>query len=266
MNRESWRPTRRTESEYFSDILRIIKEYTKRETASLLSAAEFLEKYAIQAATRMITMLYFHGARTWREAAMEASKGRIIAAALQNEMRGPVGATVRNLIAENAELIKTLPQDIALQVSKRAMKYAQSGGRHEDIARVLMARIGRVSAHRLARTEVSKANTALIEARAENLDLPAFLWETSQDERARYSHRKMQGVLCFFDDPPSPEQLVGERNVGTYLPGGIYNCRCYPATVVRLEHLSWPIKVYREGAIRMMTLAQVRRLYERVAA
>jgi hypothetical protein len=263
MNRESWRPTRRTETDYLSEILRIISGYFKREPVSLLSASEFIEKYALQAAMKMITGLYFHGARTWREAAMESSMGRLIAASLQQEMRGPVGVTVRSLIAENATLIKTLPQDIAFQVSKRAAKYAQSGGRHEDIARVLTARIGRVNAHRLARTEVSKANTALIEARAEDLDLPAFLWETSQDERVRFSHRKMQGVLCFFDDPPSPEQLAGEKNVGTYLPGGIWNCRCYPATVVRLSHVEFPRRVYHAGRIRQMTLSQVRGLYER---
>jgi F like protein len=266
MNRESWRPTRRTETEYLSDILRIISGYFKREPVSLLSASEFIEKYALQAAMKMITGLYFHGARTWREAAMESSMGRLIAASLQQEMRGPVGITVRSLIAENATLIKTLPQDIAFQVSKRAAKYAQVGGRHEDIARVLTARIGRVSAHRLARTEVSKANTALIEARAENLNLPAYVWETSQDERVRFSHRKMQGVLVFWNDPPSPEALVGEKSEGHYQAGGIWNCRCTPASVVRLEHLDWPRKVYRHGAIRQMTLTQVRRLYERVAA
>ena len=266
MNREQWRPTRRTELDYLADIWRILTGYSKRERVSLLSASEFIEKYALQAATRMITALYFHGARTWREAAIEASQGRIIARALANEMRGPVGVTVRNLIAENSELIKTLPQDIALQVSKHAAKQAQQGGRPEELARVLTAHLTRVSARRLARTEISKANTALIEARAENLDLPAYVWETSQDQRVRLSHRKMQGVLIFWNDPPSPERLVGEKSEGNYQAGGIWNCRCFPATVVRLEHLSWPMRVYRQGAIRMMTLGQVRRLYERQAA
>jgi SPP1 gp7 family putative phage head morphogenesis protein len=266
VKQSDWKPVRRVEQEYYSAIWgavqRFFQEASKRGVpAELLNAAEFLEMYARQAAARMITGLLVRGARTWREAARESGKTQQMYAALQREMAGPVGDRVRELIRENAQLITTLPKSVALLVAQKAAAQQQAGGRPKELASALASRLARHSAMRLARTETAKASSALTQARAEELDLPAYVWETSQDERVRLSHRKMQGVVVFWDDPPSPEALTHEKNPpAPYQAGRIWNCRCYSAVVVRAERLQWPRKVYANGQIRMMTLSNFRRL------
>jgi hypothetical protein len=268
----NWAPRRRAEYDYASNLTQLWFKLIKESYAlgtQIIGSAEFFTRYAQQAATRMITGLYFGQARSWREAAAQSGRSRFMYSALQKELKGPVGQRVRSLIQENAQLITTLPKSVAAQVAAMAAAHGAAGGRAKELSgREPLARLVRSSAMRLARTEISKSNTALIEARSENLGLPIYEWETSQDERVRRSHRKMQSVLIFWDDPPSPETLVGEKPVGHYQAGGIWNCRCGPAPVVRLEHLTWPHRVYRAGRIQQMTLSQVRQLtrYKEIAA
>jgi hypothetical protein len=72
----------------------------------------------------------------------------------------------------------------------------------------------------------------------------------------------MEGVLVCWNNPPSPEMLIGEKNVGYYHAGNIYNCRCYPEVVIKLDFISWPHKVYYNGTIQTMT----RKQFETIAA
>ena len=108
----------------------------------------------------------------------------------------------------------------------------------------------------IARTEVSKASTALTRARAEELNLPAYIWRTSKDARVRPSHRQMDGVICFWDDPPAPEALAGIKStLGNYNCGDAPNDRCYPEPMLRFDQVTWVHKVCRGGRIQMMTRA-----------
>jgi hypothetical protein len=59
----------------------------------------------------------------------------------------------------------------------------------------------------------------------------------------------MDGVLINWNDLPSPELLKGMKNEGRYGPGEIYNCRCFPAPLIELKYLEWPMKVYQNGHI-----------------
>jgi hypothetical protein len=70
----------------------------------------------------------------------------------------------------------------------------------------------------------------------------------------------MSDVLIAWSDPPSPEQLFGEKSYGKYHAGNIFNCRCYPEPLVELHYVNWPHKVYHGGQIKTMTLAQFERL------
>jgi Phage Mu protein F like protein len=267
-----WAPKRRAEYDYASSLTQLWFKLIKESYAlgtQIIGSAEFFTRYAQQAATRMITGLYFGQARSWREAAAESGRSRLMYSALQKELKGPVGQRVRSLIRENAQLITTLPKSVAAQVAAMAAAHGAAGGRAKELlGEGPLARLVRSSAMRLARTEISKSNTALIEARSENLGIPLYEWSTVDDERVRRSHRKMENVLVFWDDPPSPEALVGEKSVGHYPPGGVWNCRCTPLPVVRLEHLKWPHRVYRANRIQYMTLSQVRQIthYKEIAA
>lgn len=263
----NWKPDPRVEKQYAADLWELFKKFfeeSKRQgvAANMLSAGEFLVAYAKQAALRMITGLFVKGARTWREAARQSGKTTQMYQALQREMSGPVGQRVRELVREQANLISTFPESVAEAVALRAAAQQQAGGRSRELARYdgLLLRVAHSRAHLIARTQVSKSSTALTRARSESLNLPWYLWKGSLDQRERLSHRRMENVLFRFDDPPSPELLVGLKSQGHYNAGDIYNCRCYPETLVRLDQVKWPHYVYYGGRIQSMTLAQFKRI------
>jgi AraC-like DNA-binding protein len=70
----------------------------------------------------------------------------------------------------------------------------------------------------------------------------------------------MSGVLVNWNDPPAPETLFPRytktgrpyRNtLGSYHAGQAPNCRCYPETIVDLDLVTWPARVYRNGKITL---------------
>lgn len=257
----SFPSSRRVEQQYLADILGIVRRYYSY-TARFLSPTEWLEKYANQAAERMVTHTLAEHARTWRRAALEAGEGPRMYIALQRELRNTkVGARYRELIEQNAQYIKSLPDEVTSLATRTIARKEREGERALTMAageRVL-AHVTRSKALLLARTESAKANAALTQARAEDLGLNWYVWRTSEDQRVRRSHRKMEGVLINFDDAPSPELLLGEKSYGHYHAGNIFNCRCYMEPLLRLDQVNWPHRVYTAGAIRYMLLSEFRR-------
>lgn len=263
-----FQPTKRSEELYYRDILGIVRKFfqTAEDVAHLLlRVPEWLEAYARQAAEAMVTMQRWENARSWREAAMLSSRGREIYAAVRRELRGGVGREYRALVDRNAELITSLPGELAVRAVRRASAAALAGQRAESLlGEAVFSRVARARARLIARTETAKAQTALTEARAEDLGLEWYEWQTAEDQRVRPSHKKMQSVLVAWSDPPSPESIVGQKNPpAPYQAGGIYNCRCYPAPLLKFSQVAWPHKVFHKGRIEQMTLARFRSLSER---
>ncbi|MGD8188560.1 phage minor head protein [Brevibacillus ginsengisoli] len=175
-------------------------------------------------------------------------------------MRGPIGAAVRQQVARNAEIVKSLPIDVAKQVNEHVFREVMKGTRASEIAQQIKTYFpdaSKAKANLIARTEVSKTSTALTQARCEFVGADWYIWCTSEDARVRDSHKLMDGVLVKWTDPPSPEKLDGEkRTFGHYHAGEIFNCRCYTEPVIDLDLISWPVKVYYGGRIQRMTRKQ----------
>ena len=280
MKPKDWTPRNRLEARYRIEIDRLITKYLSiPEDATLgqinailvqfAQASRFLESSATQISVRMATQIKVENAKSWMEAARKGSRGREIYSAIQREMRTGVGRTVHEIVIENAKLIRSLPAKISENVSRETSEMQQKGLRAEEIAQYLRRRIPRLTkshAALIARTETSKSATALTRARSEDLGIGWYEWATSEDARVRVSHRKMDMVLVSWEDPPSPERLVGEKSEGLYHAGNIYNCRCDSYPVLRPEMLSWPHRVYRHGRIAYMTLAQFRKIYQSAIA
>jgi SPP1 gp7 family putative phage head morphogenesis protein len=227
-------------------------------------------RYADWAAEKMVTHTFAANAATWRAAARESSKGKIIYDALKKELQGPVGLEVYFQIHRNAELIKSFPLDIADRITDYVGQESLKGRRASDIAEDIIKMYpasSRAKAQLIARTECSKTSTALTRARAQNMGLEFYEWRTSEDQRVRQSHKKMDHVLIRWDDPPSPENLAGEKNPpAPYQAGCIWNCRCYPAPVLNFDRLTWPHKIYMNGQIQMMTLSKIKAIGRITAA
>ncbi|SFE43749.1 phage putative head morphogenesis protein, SPP1 gp7 family [Paenibacillus algorifonticola] len=241
-------------SESLEDILKAIRAYF---------VSEQFNEYADAAAMQMVTHLFRDSGRTWRQAARENSKGRIIYEALQKEMQGPVGSQVRLLTKRNAEYIKSMPLHLAQEVNKKVLEESLKGTRASDIAEMIrkdFPHMTWVKANLIARTETSKTSTALTEARSEYIGAAWYVWNSSEDQRVRESHANMDGVLVRWSDPPSPEALVGERNYGTYPAGGTFNCRCFPSVLLDLDDVQWPARVFYGGSVQRMTRKQFERI------
>ena len=228
-----------------------------------LNSPEF-NRYAESAASHMVTGLYVDNAKTWKQAAQQSMMGQNIYNMLRNELHGPVGFAVQNLVKENAQLITSFPLTVAEEVNDYITREAMKGRRHEAIAEELMTKFPKITENRInliARTETSKASTALTQARSVDLGIYWYIWRTSKDARVRSSHQHMDRVLVNFNDPPSPEALIGVRStLGHYHAGNCPNCRCYVEPIVKLELIRFPCEVYYQGQLAMMTLNKFKML------
>jgi SPP1 gp7 family putative phage head morphogenesis protein len=225
----------------------------------VFAASKDFNTAAEATATKMVTHLFTDAGKTWRQAAFKNSRGRMIYEALKKEMRGPIGNAVRHQININAELIKSLPIKISREVSQHILTQSFRGTRSSDIAEQIkrfFPERSEANAKVIARTETSKASSALTRARSEGMGIDWYVWRTSEDSRVRSSHRIMEGVLVRWNNPPSPESLDGEKSYGHYNCGDIFNCRCYGEPVIDLDYVDWPVKVYSNGSIQRMTRNQ----------
>lgn len=220
--------------------------------------------FVMSTVKRMVTGLNTGNYTTWRKAAKEATKGNMLYRALLEEMQTGIGSAIKSQIMENANLIRTLPTDTAQKVVQNITEEAYKGKRASEIAKIIQSETSkhsRASSKLIARTEVSKATTALTKARSEDLGLKWYVWRTALDgDRVRKSHRNMEDVLVSWDNPPSPEALVGEPSVGNYHAGNIWNCRCYPEPLISVDDVTWPHKVYYQGTIRKMAKKEFEQL------
>ena len=218
--------------------------------------SEPFNSFVYSAVRRMVTPIAVQNMRTWRMAAKKATKNPSLYRMLMSEINQGLKSDIEMQIEENANLIKTLPTDVAKKVAKDISDMALKGMRASEIAKVIREqtdKYSRASAKLIARTEVSKTTTALTKARCDNLDLHWYVWRTMEDgDRVRKSHRIMEGVLVNWNEPPSPEALAGEKSVGNYHAGNIWNCRCYPEPLIEIDDISWPHKVYTNGKIQTM--------------
>lgn len=246
MGKDAWQPRRVIEADYrkalkkltscLSNLISGLEVTTADAIMDALGryvTLDFFRDLARAAARKMVTMLRVDGAKAWRDAARKSSRGTEIYKALRDEMKGPVGTRVHRIIEENARLISTFSDEIiGHRVAKSVLEMQQKGLRSTAMAQELAKQFPEIAQSRIdliARTETSKASTALTQARAENMGIDWYVWRTSRDARVRPAHMKMDGVLCRWTDPPAPEVLAGEKSEGSYHAGGIFNC--FPESV-----------------------------------
>lgn len=273
---DDWAATKRIELEFkkrlemISDSLKKIAESSngnqfdfERKMNEFQNSNPF-KKFVLSAVRRMVTPLSTKSYSTWRKAARKSTRSNEIYTALMAELKGGLQGDIDKQIEENAKLIRTLPNDVAKKVVSDISQYTFEGKRAKEIEKLIVDKTSqhsRASARLIARTEVSKTNSALIQARSERIGSSWYVWETAQDgDRVRKSHRIMQGVLVNWNDPPSPEFLAGEQSVGNYHAGCIWNCRCYPAPVIDIDFIDWPNKVHVNGIIKKMSKEEFKKI------
>jgi SPP1 gp7 family putative phage head morphogenesis protein len=276
MRSKDWNLSRRVELKYRQSLIKIQKMIQKgirkfKNPSDIirylhqLSQSEELKTVAIQTANRFVTMSNVVNAKTWREAARESSQSATIFREITNIVNSPqVGQVIQRQIVENASLIRTLPLVVAQDVTKFVSSKAYEGLRASTIANELHSKIEGYSnarANLIARTETSKAMTALTESRSKSIGINWYIWRTANDgERVRKSHANMKDVIVKYDDPPSPEELIEAKSEGHYNAGNIYNCRCFPRPLISPKNITWPARVYYNGVIQKMSQQQFEKI------
>lgn len=269
MKYDAWRRIKKVEKEYLNSLLRLVRIFNKIALSSGNDKDKYMQmmlnfqnseqynNYINSAVRRMVTPLEIGNQRTWREAAKNATKGKFLYSLLMEELQKSSNRAIQNQMIENVSLIKTLPEDVAEKVVHDIAENALKGKRAKSIESIIRDKTrehARASARLIARTETAKVQSALTKARSEELGLKWYAWRTALDgNRVRKSHRLMEGVLVSWNDPPSPEELAGEKNVGHYHAGNIWNCRCYSEPLIEIDDVSWPHKVYYQGKIQLMS-------------
>lgn len=272
MKYDQWKMTRRIEEDFLKSLNFLSTLFEKIAIISGNDVNLFQSKmqifqnsvpydnYINDIVKRMVTPLAARNYETWRKAARVSTRSHFLYTVLMEELKQGIKKDIDSQIISNAALIKTLPSDTAQKVVRDIEEYALSGLRAEEIEKLIQDKTrqhSRASARLIAQTEVSKTTSALTKARSEELGLRWYVWRTMEDgDRVRKSHRIMNDVLVSWNNPPSPELLVKEKDVGRYHAGNIWNCRCYSEPLIDIDDVKWPHKVYINGSIQKMSKAR----------
>lgn len=133
---------------------------------------------------------------------------------------------------ENVNLITSIPANLLDEVLTLVTEAADRGTRNEVLAKQIEKRFGvsRSRARLIARDQIGKANGQLTEIRHREAGVTRYRWSTSQDERVRPDHRRLNGKIFDWTDPPVVNKK-GERRH----PGGDIQCRCVAVPILDLD-------------------------------
>jgi SPP1 gp7 family putative phage head morphogenesis protein len=196
-----------------------------RIEASLSRYAEAIAPWARATAARMISEVDRRNRASW----MRYTEG--MSAALRAELqRTQIGETVQELLAQQVDLITSLPWDAARRVQEQSLEALASGARYpehkEEIEGLLATTHPEATeewlsnrATLIARTETARTASLLTQARATSIGAESYIWRTAGDARVRPSHRALNGHEFRWDDPPVSDPPDYRAH-----PGTIWNC------------------------------------------
>jgi len=219
------------ELDYEQKLLKVSREINKilvsaKNEQTLMAAHRRLKEYAellkpwadIQAAN-MVQRIYEANERIW---GMYAKRVKINLSYYVTQ--GDLAPVLEKMKYEASGYIQSLSNKAAEDAVNIAQDAMMNGLRPAQIEDEIY-KLGDITKNRarlIARTEVARSNSMLIQARAESIGCQAYIWQTAEDARVRESHLEMNGKVCYWNDPPTLSDDT------TTHPGQIYNCRCVP--------------------------------------
>jgi SPP1 gp7 family putative phage head morphogenesis protein len=193
---------------------------------------------------------------------LRVGSGRQIYEGLKKEYSGPTGKSAKKYFLDSCARTA-----ITSNLSPQLLNYIRSenlkGRRPESIAASVIRKLpgyDKADVERIVRTVMGIADTAFERSRSQELDIEWYIWQSSRDARVRASHQNMDGVLVAWNEPPPPEELIGEISQGAYHAGAGEDCRCIALPVLSLDDIKWPVRVYSNGRIVSMKRKEFQKL------
>lgn len=186
--------------------------------------AEQLRPWARTVARYMVADVGRRNEAVWKKVAKDM--GQSLRAEI---LQAPTGMLYQALMAEQVELITSLPTKAAERVHRLVTEGMAQSTRASEIAKEIL-RTGEVTANRatlIARTEVARAASNFTQARAQYAGSPGYIWRTSGDGAVRETHKAVNGQYIPWDAPPKTDP-----NLEPYHAGCGPNCRCYPDPIL----------------------------------
>lgn len=186
--------------------------------------AEILNPWAVSVAERTVREIAQRNASSW------ATLGKQLGVGLRREIEhAPTGEVTRRLVAQQVDLIKSIPKSAAARLEALTLKMLEGGLRSEEVAE-RVRQTGPISlrkANNIARDLAHAGSSAMTMARAEYVGAQGYVWRTALDSEVRKLHRKLEGKFIDFDAPP----IAGEHGERAHA-GMIWGCRCWMEPVL----------------------------------
>jgi SPP1 gp7 family putative phage head morphogenesis protein len=164
-----------------------------------------------------------------KDEAAWAKLGKEMGRGLRKELNSvPRQQFIEEFLNEQVRLITSLPIEAAERVNQLTMEAAIQGTRASEVAKQILE-TGKVTENRarlIARTEIARTASGITIERAKHVGSTHYVWRTSGDSDVRESHKKLNGKMFAFAEPPEVEP--GQR----YHAGQFPNCRCYVEPVI----------------------------------
>ena len=131
--------------------------------------------------------------------------------------------------------IKGWTEDEIVKMREVVGQMAIEGKNTKTIAAYIQKEFGISQRHAkfLARNESAIATSSYLTAKYTAEGFDKFRWEAIIDGRERPLHKKLNGQIFMFDDPPIIDERTGQKG----LPSQTYNCRCSFSPVIDGEFL-----------------------------
>jgi SPP1 gp7 family putative phage head morphogenesis protein len=239
-----WRHVRQTES-YFARQLRKVSEQVGHLVKGMAPDGVIQNQHDLQMALRQYAVVI----RPWASIVAERMQADVMlrdekawletAHSLGRELRrelaeSPAGMLARQHLADQVNLITSLPLDAAKRVHELTLEGIINSTRAAEIRDMILSSgsVNTSRANLIARTEVARTASLVTQSRAEHLGSPGYIWRSVGDSDVRKLHQKLNGTFHRWAEPP----ISGERGERAHA-GQIYNCRCYPEPVLDEERL-----------------------------
>ena len=165
----------------------------------------------------------------------------------KNTVKNAIGVDLTNIIEsenliefvelqtiQNAELIKSVPQDAIEDIRRITLNGLSQGLRAEEITKQISGNLKGTTFSKMnnriktiARTEVAKLNSQITNKRLTNLGIQRAKWDATNDSRTRACHAARDGK-----EYDIAKGLYSSCDGLTIQPGQEINCRCVAIPIV----------------------------------